>query len=526
MLQIMREKMAGFVTWFFVIILILVFALFGLGYYFNANQIAGKVVAEVNGTQITDKQLQLATDNLLRQQGLTVLSSQQQKALQHTALQALVLRSVLTQNATRIGLGVSRQSFDALLYHMPAFQENGQFSPSRYQMILQKLGLTTETLRDQLSANILANQLEASFMETSFALPSEIKHFAKLQQASRVIQYVKLSHHMFRQHTHVTAEQVKAYYQKHQQDFYTQTRAKFAYVVLSQKALARQVHVSNTEARSYYQQHKASFPKQTFDQAKSKIVRSIQVQQAQQQYANLGDKLSNLAFENPDSLAFVSKELGLKVHHSSWLTHQGDPKGIFSHTKVLKIAFGDNVLNQGNNSNIINLSDTRAVVVRASQVRMAKPKPLKQVKAIIIARLQARQEVSYAKKIAQTLAQQINQGRSVQTFFNAHHLQWKMATATRETDTLPMSLVKGVFDQGVPHKGHFGPASVLGDATLPVTYLARVTKVLPPKHTTLTKAQRDNYQLVLSQSWSAQLYQNYVTQLKTSAKIHYSNHAD
>ncbi len=490
MLQIMREKLAGFVTWFFVIVLVLVFALFGLGYYFNASHIGAETVAEVNGQPITDRQLQLAIDNLRRRQALGVLSAKQQVALKKIALQALVQQSLLTQSANRIGLGVSQQEIDALLYRLPAFQQDGHFSQS--------------------------------IIGSEFALPNEIRYFAAMQAETRAVRYIAINHSLFRQKVVIKPQQVQQYYQQHSQAFYSKTAVQLAYVVLSLKKLESKITVSIAEAKQYYQQHRSNFAKQTFAQAKPKIIRSIKLQRAQQQYGSLGEKLSNLAFENPDSLSFVSKQLGLPVHTTDWITKKGTKSGMMANKKVIDAAFSDDVLKQGNNSAIINLSDNQAIVLRVHRLRVAKRKPLSEVKPIIIAKLTALQEAGYAEHYAQTLAMKVNQNQHVNTLLSHYHLTWHTLTKlSRNSDRLPASIISGIFSQPAPQEGQFGTAVALSEPNLPKTYLIQVKHIDLGK-TVLSQAQKSTYSLVLSRAWADALYQSYVNLLKSEAKIHYA----
>ncbi|MFB1037138.1 MAG: hypothetical protein QMC38_17565, partial [Sinobacterium sp.] len=85
-----------------------------------------------------------------------------------------------------------------------------------------------------------------------------------------------------------------------------------------------------------------------------------------------------------------AQALGLTISTSGLFTRNGSTTGLFTNTKVVNIAYSDLVLNQQNNSDVIEIGSDRVVVVRLGEHQPPKAKPLTQV----------------AKNITQTLAKQ------------------------------------------------------------------------------------------------------------------------
>ena len=99
-------------------------------------------------------------------------------------------------------------------------------------------------------------------------------------------------------------------------------------------------------------------------------------------FYDLSERLAATAYENPDSLDVVVEELGLKVASTNYFTRNSG-KGIAENQKVRNIAFSPLVLEQGSNSDIIEISPTHVVVLRLNEHVLATPMPLETVSAKI-----------------------------------------------------------------------------------------------------------------------------------------------
>ena len=76
--------------------------------------------------------------------------------------------------------------------------------------------------------------------------------------------------------------------------------------------------------------------------------------------------LSNLAFESSD-LQRLSDELGLDILTSGDFDRSGGG-GLFSEPRILEAAFSDEVMLDGNNSDVIEIGGERAVVLRVNTI--------------------------------------------------------------------------------------------------------------------------------------------------------------
>ena len=100
------------------------------------------------------------------------------------------------------------------------------------------------------------------------------------------------------------------------------------------------------------------------------------------QFYDLSERLAATAYENPDSLDIVVEDLGLELSTSKHFSRDKG-EGIAENEKLRSIAFSPLVLEQGSNSDVIEISRTHVVVVRINEHIPATAIPLDAVSANI-----------------------------------------------------------------------------------------------------------------------------------------------
>ena len=100
-----------------------------------------------------------------------------------------------------------------------------------------------------------------------------------------------------------------------------------------------------------------------FAEVRDEVEQQYKRQQAERQFYDKAEELANLTYENPETLDIAAETLGLDIKTSGTFTRSGG-SGIAENQEVVKAAFSDDVLNQELNSQVLELSDTRLVVVR------------------------------------------------------------------------------------------------------------------------------------------------------------------
>jgi peptidyl-prolyl cis-trans isomerase D len=115
------------------------------------------------------------------------------------------------------------------------------------------------------------------------------------------------------------------------------------------------------------------------DQVRGELVHELLGSARGDLYSDKLDTLSNMAFEQPDSLAGPATALGLKIQESDWFSRSGGA-GIANNPKVVSAAFSDDVLKGGYNSAPIEIGDNHVVVVRVADHKPAALPALEEIR--------------------------------------------------------------------------------------------------------------------------------------------------
>ena len=136
---------------------------------------------------------------------------------------------------------------------------------------------------------------------------------------------------------------------------------------------------------------------QSFDTVKSALEGEIRSELAEGQIYDLIENVANLVYEQSDSLQPAAEQLDLTIQTSDWFNRVSGT-GIAIEPKVRQMAFSAEILQQGLNSEAIELDNNRVVFIRLNQLKPAAVRSLDQVQELI------RSEIITAQAREQSLA--------------------------------------------------------------------------------------------------------------------------
>jgi len=172
-------------------------------------------------------------------------------------------------------------------------------------------------------------------------------------------------------------------------------------------------------------------------------------QLASNDFELLSEKLANLSFENPESLDVLTSELGLEIKHEGFFSQQ-NASGIAKNNKVMSVAFSEDFL-AGNNSEVIEISDTRLVVMHLNEHRVSTIKEFDEVKSLIKLSIQRVKAAESLKLKADELFKQLTSGADFETVADENQLSiTDVGPITRNEKGYPQELLGGVFKMTAP----------------------------------------------------------------------------
>lgn len=149
----------------------------------------------------------------------------------------------------------------------------------------------------------------------------------------------------------------------------------------------------------------------SFAAVKPELTQAYQKLQAETRFNELGEKLTETSYENPDSLDAAAKLLGVEIAKTPMFTHTVG-EGVAADEKVRLAAFSEDVL-KGGNSEPIEVGSDKLVVLRMQSHTPAAPKTLAEVKNDVLAKLQKDKAQTQALEVAAKLKEAIVSGKTL-----------------------------------------------------------------------------------------------------------------
>ena len=565
MLQAFRNTVMGWLGWIIIGVVIMTFALFGLGSYLqNKSRV---YAARVNDVEIAPRDLQQA----YQQQRARIQQKMgkafnpaliDEKLIRKQALDGLINRELLLQAASDNGLVISDALLAAQIHAIQAFQEDGTFSQQKYRDLIRSRGQSISEFEYVTRRSLLAEQLLNGLTSTAFVTPGEIDRVYRLQNQKRNFSYLIVSAKPFEATVDVSDKRIQQYYDKHSADFMVPERVKLAYLHLSGDTLGASLEVDDAALEALYEERKASLKtreqrrashiliavaadadKDTVAKAKAKAdairaqldtgkkfaelarkssddpgsakqggdlgffghgdmvpefdkavyamkkgdisapirtqygfhiikltdikggkippltdVRDKLVHELQQDkvndlfYGQL-EQLTDLSYENPDSLDAAAKGLDLKIQHSDWLDAKGGP-GIGKYPKVVAAAFSDDVLESGNNSEPVEVAPNDVIVVRVEERQPEHQAPLKEVHDKVVARLKHELAAEAARTRGESLQARLKDGATLEELNKQDAYAYRKAEAVMRTASgFNPEVMRKVFTLAHPQDG-------------------------------------------------------------------------
>ena len=256
MLQSIRDKASGWLTYVVIGLIAIPFALWGLGEYFGG---AGPLVAaEVNGQEIPVRLVHQETraqrEQLERMFGGEIPADVfDERGIRNAALDALIQRELLRKAAEDAGFRASGRGVISEIREIPAFLEDGQFSSERYRAVLEAQRLSPANFERDVAQSIVLAQIQQA-IEASGDLPvGKATEFARLRNQVRVASWRVLSAAEFDRPDVVEDAAVEAYYRENPERFTTSEEVRVAYLRLDPDAIEAGIVVTDEDVREHYE---------------------------------------------------------------------------------------------------------------------------------------------------------------------------------------------------------------------------------------------------------------------------------
>jgi peptidyl-prolyl cis-trans isomerase D len=205
-----------------------------------------------------------------------------------------------------------------------------------------------------------------------------------------------------------------------------------------------------------------------FADMREKVESAFRKFEAENLYFDYAERLANSAYESPDSLAPASEALGLKVQTTDWITRDTVLPGALGSPRVVNAAFADDVLVEGHNSELIEVGQQQALVVRVVEHEPAGVKPFAENLDLLGKDYKVDKASELAAAAGQKAVAELDAGgKSLEQL--ASDKAWLLeqpGEVGREQPTVPAEVLAKAFGLKPPEPGataHTGVVSAEGD---------------------------------------------------------------
>jgi len=220
----------------------------------------------------------------------------------------------------------------------------------------------------------------------------------------------------------------------------------------------------------------------SFDEVKAEVEALYRSEKSESLFLEQSDKLQTLAFENDSSLDEAADAIGAEVLTSEWINKdnnlQATEENPLSSPKVVTAAFGDEVLNSGKNSELIELDAKSVVVVRLQDHELPKQKELTEVESEIKALLSAKKLNELLIEKGDDALKRLSDSSSWDALKDLGVTTENIVKSEglkRDDRTLPRALVSKIFSMKKPESGNSFDKAILPNGEYVLIALSKVT---------------------------------------------------
>lgn len=261
MLDFMRSQAQGWIVKVLFAIIVLSFALWGVGDYFSGE--SAVTVAEVGDETIHQRPFQRRVQqqrNRLQEQLGAEMGGRisEQPQFRQRILRQMIQSRLLAQEVARLGLTASDEAVARQVHQQAAFQRGGEFDAETYRNALSRAGQTPAKFEERIRQDLAASHLRRLLQEGSVVAEPELARAYRVRNERRAVHYAALAPEDFRDGIAADEDALRTYYDSHQDRYKRSARARVRWVELSPRTY-RAATPDEEELRAFYQENKDRF---------------------------------------------------------------------------------------------------------------------------------------------------------------------------------------------------------------------------------------------------------------------------
>jgi len=290
------------------------FAFWGIDAYFRATDVS-QDIANVSGQVITQQEF---ADSLRdAQERMRQIAGRNfdpavfdDPEVRYDVLQQLIDQRLLRDQARRDRLRVSDGQLAQFISDIPAFQEDGKFSPTRYEQLLAAQNRTPPGFEQDVRQQLTLAPLQEPITSANIVARGNVERYLGLLNQQREAAAAVIDAEPFLKAAKVDDDAVKAFYDANPDAFRVPEEVKLEYVMLTPETLGAQISVDPADVRKQYDANLRQYGKPEERQA-SHILIAVKPDATDDQKAaakKRAEEIAAQAKKNPAQFAELAKQ--------------------------------------------------------------------------------------------------------------------------------------------------------------------------------------------------------------------------
>lgn len=237
-------------------VVMLPFAFWGV-YSYNRASDAGGEVATIGRDKVTrqefDEAVREQQNRMRRALGPNFdAAAFDNPEVRYNILEGLVSEHLLRRQAQQSNVRVSDAQLQKVIADIPAFQDNGKFSQSRYESLVANQNMSTLQFEQRLKQDLQVQPIQQAYVAGAIVAKTSAQRYVQLGEQQREVIVASVDVAPYLAQARVDDAAVKAFYDANPSLFQTPEQVKMDYIVLSRDSLAAEQQVSEDEIKKVY----------------------------------------------------------------------------------------------------------------------------------------------------------------------------------------------------------------------------------------------------------------------------------
>ncbi|MBM4265593.1 MAG: hypothetical protein FJ144_03085 [Deltaproteobacteria bacterium] len=415
MLHFVRQHARSKVIWVMVFVIIGVFVFWGVEAVVSGPGV--NTVATVGDQNIEPLDVARAENQLVQlykenYKDAFTPQLREQLNLRQMALNGLIERAVLKEEADRLGIEIGDSELRDVILGTPAFQADGRFNKEAYMRILRYSRVTPVEYEESRREELAIQRLRDVVLDGVGISDAEVRQAIENVDETVSLDFVRFPAKEYEAQVVVDEAALSEFYEKNKDKYREPERVRISLVEYAPDKFMSEVQVAEEDVASFYEDNKAGRFTQPHEVRARHILIKVPAGADDETKAKARTKIEELQKKVADGGDFAA--IATESSEDVGSAQKGGDLGFFSKGRMVpqfeEAAFA---LTPGQTSEIVE-SPFGFHLIRVEEVREERVKGIEEVRAEILEELQKGRAGDKAKEAATTARTQMNGGQTLE----------------------------------------------------------------------------------------------------------------